>query len=175
MPRHLIRQRLAAKWMTSSSQPQSAENPRGHQFARDALPCHRQKRYQQTNIEESIYLKQQISNVLAWIGFIALIVWLLSLAIGFTRFWEFAAQINTFIAMIRECESDSCSVQMSVEDSGDPIVFGINLAFMLNLRMPAFLIWFVIVMFQSFYVRKFRFWPWQPIESNPATNLEDRR
>ena len=107
-------------------------------------------------------MKQTISDALAWIAFNALILWLMSLVVGISGYWEIYEQLAAFIDTIRGCNSGHCSVQMSLEGtSTDPIWFGIDLSFMSELRFPAFLTWFVIVIFQSFFVGHFRLKPWK--------------
>lgn len=88
----------------------------------------------------------------------------MSLVVGISGYWEIYEQLAAFIDTIRGCNSGRCSVQMSLEGtSTDPIWFGIDLSFMSELRFPAFLTWFVIVIFQSFFVGHFRLKPWKTL------------
>ncbi len=116
-------------------------------------------------------MKQSISDALAWIAFNALILWLMSLLIGLSGYWEIYQQILAFIDTVRGCVAQHCSVQMSLEGtSTDPIWLGFDLSIMRELRLPAFLTWFIIVIFQSFFIGRFRLWPWQPAPTTDPVN-----
>ena len=116
-------------------------------------------------------MKQSISDALAWIAFNALILWLMSLLIGLSGYWEIYQQIPAVIDTVRGCVAQHCSVQMSLEGtSTDPIWLGFDLSIMRELRLPAFLTWFIIVIFQSFFIGRFRLWPWQPAPTTDPVN-----
>jgi len=106
-----------------------------------------------------------ISDALAWIGFYALLLWLLSLLIGASGYWSIIEQIAAFIGLVQECEGQHCSIQMSLQDTPTaPLLFGYDVSFVRNLQFPLFITWLGICLFQSFFVRRFRVWPWLSLD-----------
>lgn len=114
--------------------------------------------------------KHRVSNVLAWIGFVALIIWLAGLFVKLSGYWQIYEFISLFIDTVKECVGDNCTVDMQMDGSGPPpTLFGLELTPLEKLRYPAFLAWLVIVFFQSLFVRRFRVLPWRRLPQ-PAGN-----
>ena len=108
--------------------------------------------------------RELISDALAWIAFNALVLWLFSLLVGLSGYWPIYEQIAHFFELIKGCEGNHCSVQLSLNDPNtDPVWFGVNLSIVQTVRMPAFLTWLGIMIFQSFFVGRGRLKPWQPL------------
>ena len=133
-------------------------------------------------------MKETISDALAWIAFNALLLWLLTLFIGLSGYWDIYQQLAAFVDSIRGCTSDHCSAQMSLNDvSTQPIWFGIDLSFVLAWRSYAFFTWLGIIVFQSFFVGHMRVRPWRslptpapatpnaPSAATPPTSVDDER
>jgi hypothetical protein len=107
-----------------------------------------------------------ISDALAWLGFYALLLWLLSVLIGLSGYWSIVDQIAAFIGLIEDCEGQHCSIQMSLDDTPTaPYLFGFEVSFVRELQFPLFATWMGIALFQSFFVGRFRIWPWQSLNT----------
>ena len=118
-------------------------------------------------------IKIRISNVLAWIGFLALIIWLAGLVVKLSGYWQVYEFISLFIDTVKECVGDNCTVNMQMDGSGPPpTLFDLDLTPLEKLRYPAFLTWLVIVFFQSLYVRRFRVLPWRRLPEPTGSSAD---
>ncbi len=118
-------------------------------------------------------IKIRISNVLAWIGFLALIIWLAGLFVKLSGYWQVYEFISLFIDTVKECVGDNCTVNMQMDGSGPPpTLFDLDLTPLEKLRYPAFLAWLVIVFFQSLFVRRFRVLPWRRLPEPAGSGAE---
>lgn len=117
-------------------------------------------------------MKKTISDTLAWVAFSALVVWIAAVGLTLTSYWQTLSDIMALIEEVKTCASNQCESQVFLERlSSTTTAFGFNTDVVKSFRMPAFVIWFTIIIFQSFFVRSFRVWPWQ---SNPRSLKKDR-
>jgi len=55
---------------------------------------------------------------------------------------------------------------MSLDDTPTtPYLFGFDVSFVRELQFPLFATWMGIALFQSFFVGRFRIWPWQSLNT----------
>ena len=107
-------------------------------------------------------MKKTISDTLAWVAFSALVLWIAAVGLTLTSYWQTLSDIMALIEEVKTCASSKCESQVFLERlSSTTTAFGFNTDVVKSIRMPAFVTWFTIIMFQSFFVRSFRVWPWQ--------------
>jgi hypothetical protein len=117
-------------------------------------------------------VKKTISDTLAWVAFSALVVWIAAVGLTLTSYWQTVSDVMALIEEVKACASNQCESQVFLERlSSTTTAFGFNTDQVKSVRMPAFATWFTIIIFQSFFVRSFRVWPWQ---SNPRSLKKDR-
>jgi hypothetical protein len=117
-------------------------------------------------------MKSTISDTLAWVAFAALLLWITAVLLTLTSYWQVWSDVMAIIDEVKACASNQCESQFFLERlSSTTTAFGFNTDQVKSVRMPAFTTWFVIALFQSFYVRSFRIWPWLPVgerQGNPS-------
>ena len=115
-------------------------------------------------------MKRIISDTLAWVAFAALLLWITAVLLTLTSYWQVWSDVMALIDEVKACASNQCESQLFLERfSSTTTAFGFNTDQVKSVRMPAFTIWFVIVLFQSFYVRSFRIWPWLSVGERQAS------
>lgn len=118
-------------------------------------------------------LQRRASDILAWVAFVALLIWIAGVLIALSGYWQIYEFIAAVFESVDACEGESCRVQMSLEgEPAAPTVLGFDLGIIERFRYPAFLIWLVIVFFQSLFVRRFRVLPWKSIGADEQSSIE---
>lgn len=121
-------------------------------------------------------LKKRISDVLAWSGFVAILVCLLSFVMPLLDVSGVIHQLLDTYDEVSNCDSQRCEAQLSID--GLPERQGVLADVQVYLaawRYEAFLIWLGVGIFQSFFIRSFRLLPWRPVIVRIVTRvpLED--
>jgi len=109
-------------------------------------------------------MKKRISDLLAWLGFAAGLLCLLSFVLPLADFAGVVTQVVDTYEEVSDCASQRCEAQLSIE--GLPqhqgwvgrVQGGLS-----ALRYEMFLLWLGIGIFQTFFIRSFRLLPWRPI------------
>lgn len=107
-------------------------------------------------------MKKTVSDILAWLAFSALVLWIAAVALTITSYWQVLSDVMALVDEVKTCASNQCESQVFFERfSSTTTAFGFNTDHVKSVRMPAFATWLIIIIFQSFFVRSFRVWPWQ--------------
>ncbi len=107
-------------------------------------------------------MKKTVSDILAWIAFSALVLWIAAVGLTLTSYWQMLSDVMALVDEVKTCASNQCESQVFFERfSSTTTAFGFNTDHVKSVRMPAFATWLIIIIFQSFFVRSFRVWPWQ--------------
>ena len=107
-------------------------------------------------------MKKTVSDILAWIAFSALVLWIAAMALTLTSYWQMVSDVMALVDEVKTCASNQCESQVFFERfSSTTTAFGFSTDHVKSVRMPAFATWLIIIIFQSFFVQSFRVWPWQ--------------
>ena len=94
-------------------------------------------------------MKKTISDTLAWVAFLALVVWIAAVGLTLTSYWQTLSDIMGLIEEVKTCASSKCESQVFLERlSSTTTAFGFNTDQVKSVRMPAFATWFTIIIFQ---------------------------
>ena len=108
--------------------------------------------------------KRRLSDALAWFAFYVLMLWMLCVLLGASGYVAIFEQIASAIGLIKDCEGESCSVYVNLDDTPiDPIILGMNVSWVRDLRFPLFMTWLGIMVVQAILVKRTRLWPWTRI------------
>lgn len=121
-------------------------------------------------------LKKRISDVLAWSGFAAILLCLLSFVMPLLDVSGVIQQLLDTYDEVSNCGSQRCEAQLSIDGLPERQgLLGEAQVYLAAWRYEAFLIWLGVGIFQSFFIRSFRLLPWRPVIVRIVTRvpLED--
>lgn len=117
-------------------------------------------------------MKKRISDVLAWLGFIAGLLCLSSFVVPLMDVAGVVTQVVDTYEEVSDCASQRCEAQLRIE--GLPQhqgLLGTLQGQLSEWRYELFLMWLGIGIFQTFFIRSFRLLPWRPIVIRLVTRV----
>ena len=117
-------------------------------------------------------MKKRISDVLAWLGFIAGLLCLSSFVVPLMDVAGVVTQVVDTYEEVSDCASQRCEAQLRIE--GLPQrqgLLGTLQGQLSEWRYEVFLMWLGIGIFQTFFIRSFRLLPWRPVVIRLVTRV----
>jgi len=117
-------------------------------------------------------MKKRISDVLAWLGFIAGLLCLSSFVVPLADVAGVVTQVVDTYEEVSDCASQRCEAQLMIE--GLPQhqgLLGTLQGQLSEWRYEMFLMWLGIGIFQTFFIRSFRLLPWRPVVIRLVTRV----
>ena len=117
-------------------------------------------------------VKKRISDVLAWIGFLALLLCLVSFVVPIADVSGVVGQVIDTYDEVSNCASQRCEASLNIEGLPERSGWqGRIQDFLAAWRSEAFLLWLSIGIFQTFFIRAFRLMPWRPVVVRVVTRV----
>ena len=120
----------------------------------------------------AIPVRKRISDVLAWVGFSALLFSLLSFVVPIVDVSGVVGQVIDTYDEVSNCASQRCEASLNIEGLPEREGWlGRVQGFLATWRSDAFLLWLGIGIFQTFFIRAFRLLPWRPVVVRVVTRV----
>jgi len=117
-------------------------------------------------------VRKRVSDVLAWLAFAALLFSLVSFVVPLVEVSGVVGQVLETYEEVSDCGSQRCEATLNIEGLPERSGWlGAVQGFLAEWRSESFLLWLGIGIFQTFFIRAFRFLPWRPVVVRVVTRV----